>query len=452
MVGPALHHSVDLCIHERRRVRLGGLRATVAAAAGNLLEWYDFTIYAYFAILIGKAFFPGSGPANALIQAFLTFGLGFLVRPAGALLLGAYADRNGRKAALLVTIWCMAAGTLLIAITPPATAIGIGAPLLLVAGRSLQGFSAGGEVGGALTFMVEHAPAGRRGLYASLLQASMAGSNVLGSLVAFVLTATLAAPELAAWGWRLAFLVGVLIAPAGLWLRRSLDETPEFKAWAASAAPRPRARETMAAILRAPRPLLIATGLCALWAAGSYGLAIYFPIYAQSVAGARPDQAFAASLIGSVVLVIACVTSGWLADRMDPRVLLGGAAVLLGVVPHVALRAALAHPDTATLALVQSALCLIVGLFNGAAPASLAALFPVGARATGSSTAYNLAVVGFGGFAPMVLTWLIGRGLVLAPAWYVTGAAVVCLPALAALHPRRGGVPGPVYDPMPKGG
>ncbi|MBC2664028.1 MFS transporter [Novosphingobium flavum] len=417
-----------------RRSGLVGLRAALAAAAGNLLEWYDFTVYAYFAILIGKAFFPGADATTALVQAFLTFGLGFLVRPAGAVLMGAYADRHGRKAALTATILLMAAGTLVIALAPPASAIGIGAPLLLVAGRSLQGFSAGGEVGGALTFMVEHAPPGRRGLYASLLQASMAGSNVLGSLVGFALTSLLAPAELAAWGWRVAFLIGVLIAPVGLWLRRTLGETPEFSALAASA-PRPSLSAAARAAFARPGRLLAATGLSTLWTAGSYALAIYFPIYVQAVGKASPRSAFAASLTGSVVLVFACLAGGRLADRIDRRLLLTAVAVMLAVVPHFLLRGALASPDLATLTLVQSAICLMVGLFNGAAPSALAALFPVGSRASGTSVGYNLAVMLFGGFAPTILTWLIGRGLVFAPAWYVSAAALLSLPALFVLAP-----------------
>jgi len=428
--------------------KIGGRSAVLAASLGNLLEWYDFTVYAYFAILIGNVFFPASDSGTALVQAFLTFGLGFLIRPAGAVIMGAYADRHGRKAALTLTILCMAAGTLLIAVAPPASAIGLGAPLLLVAGRALQGFSAGGEVGGALTFMVEHAPPERRGLFASFLQASMAGANVLGSLVAFALTSTLAAPDLASWGWRVAFLIGVLIAPVGFWLRRTLAETPEYREYLEQA-PREPSRPLAAmagSVRRSPALLAVAVGVSALWTAGSYALVIFFPTWVQKVAHGSGEHAFAASTIGSLFMVAACLVGGQLADRLGQRRLLMVLALLLAIAPHLLLHVALAMPGLLTFVLVQTALCLLVGLFNGAAPAALAGLFPVEIRATGTSIGYNLAVVLVGGFAPMILAWLITQGQGFAPAWYVTVIAVVSLPALLCLDSARRAKPIPVLS------
>ena len=208
----------------------GSTRAILAASVGNLLEWYDFSVYAVFAIYIGANFFPGGGPGVDLVKAFLVFGLGFIIRPLGAIAIGVYADRAGRKAALTATILIMAGGTLIIAAAPSYAFIGFGAPLLLLAGRLLQGFSAGGEIGSAAAFLVEHAPPGRKGLFAAWLQGSMGMSNILGALVAFTVTSLLPMSQVIGWGWRIPFILGLAIVPIGVCLRRTLEETPEFRA------------------------------------------------------------------------------------------------------------------------------------------------------------------------------------------------------------------------------
>src|SRR5271155_5136627 len=207
-----------------------GTRAILAASVGNLLEWYDFSVYALFAIYIAANFFPRGAPGLDLVKTFLVFGLGFVIRPLGAILIGVYGDRAGRKAALTLTILIMAGGTLIIAAAPSHARIGIGAPLLLLLGRILQGFSAGGEIGSATAFLVEHAPPKRQGRYTAALQGSMGMSNILGALVAFAVTALLPGDQVADWGWRIPFFVGLLILPVGIYLRRTLEETPQFRA------------------------------------------------------------------------------------------------------------------------------------------------------------------------------------------------------------------------------
>ncbi len=190
-----------------------GTRAILAASLGNLLEWYDFAVYAAFAIYIGANFFPHDSPAAGLVSAFLVFGLGFVIRPLGAILIGIYGDRAGRKAALTATILIMACGTLIIAAAPTYAAIGLGAPLVLLAGRVLQGFSAGGEIGNAAAFLVEHAPPTRKALFTAWLQASMGMSNILGALVAFTITSLLPQSEIVRWAWRVPFFIGLAIVP-----------------------------------------------------------------------------------------------------------------------------------------------------------------------------------------------------------------------------------------------
>jgi MHS family proline/betaine transporter-like MFS transporter len=317
--------------HQATAQERSGRKAVIAASAGNALEWYDFTVYALFAVYIGQNFFHNSDPTVQLMASFLAFGLGFVVRPLGALVLGSYGDRAGRKAALTLTIMLMAVGTLLIAAAPPYAAIGVGAPLLIVCGRVLQGFSAGGEVGGATAFLVEHAPEGKRGQYASWLQASMGISNLLGALVATLVTTLLTEQQVGEWGWRVPFIIGLAIAPVGLWMRRALDETPHFREEQARQERQgDHVKAPLLAVLRNyPKELL--TGLCmsVLWAVGPYALIIFMPIYVQKSLGFSSSQAFTAALVGNLFLIGGCVFSGTLSDRYGRRTVLRAAALIL---------------------------------------------------------------------------------------------------------------------------
>jgi MHS family proline/betaine transporter-like MFS transporter len=411
-------------------------RAIAAACIGNLLEWYDFTVYALFATYIAHAFFPSNEAGSALVKTFLTFGAGFVVRPLGALLIGAYGDRAGRKAALMLTIWIMAAGTLLIAAAPDYASIGVFAPWLLLLGRLLQGFSAGGEIGSASAFLVESASAATRGRLGAWQEASMGLSNILGALVAFTVTFTMSPEALQRWGWRIPFLVGLLIAPAGLLLRRSVQETAEFEAV------RSRPGSPLRSLLRDHgAALLVGFGLSILWAVAVYVLNIYTPVYVQGAFGFTARQAFAASLIGNVFFVLTCLAAGRLSDRIGRGTVLaaGALALLTAVLPlYLWLRA---EPTTGVLIAVQSGFCVMVGSFVGVAPAALSELFPTSVRATGISLVYNFAFVIFGGFAPAILTWFThqANGSAMAPAAYVMCAAVVGLVTMPFFVRQRAG-------------
>jgi MHS family proline/betaine transporter-like MFS transporter len=415
-----------------------------------MLEWYDFTVYALFAGYIAENFFPGDGPDARLVKTFLFFGLGFVVRPLGAMLIGNYGDRAGRKAALTLTILLMAAGTGVIAFSPTYATIGVGAPILLLLGRVLQGFSAGGEVGGATAYLLETGDPKERGRVASWLEASMGLSNILGALAAFSVTALLSDAEVRAWGWRLPFIFGLAIAPVGLYLRRTLDETAEFSAEAALRRDEPaRNRVPLLEIFRHHgQTLLVGFLVAVLWAVAVYVLMIFLPTYVQ-----RPDtfhftarQAFGASLVGNVPFVIGCVWFGSLSDRIGRRVSLfaSAAALLVCVLPlFLWLKA---DPTLPTLLVVQSTLCILVASFVGVAPAALSEIFPAGVRSTGTSLVYNGAFTVFGGFAPMILTWAKQQsaGSIYAPAWYVmcaAGLALLAIPLLGRASPdRRGSV------------
>jgi MFS transporter, MHS family, proline/betaine transporter len=417
----------------------GKTRAIVATSIGNMLEWYDFTVYALFAGYIAGNFFPGDAPNTRLVKTFLVFGLGFVVRPLGAVLIGNFGDRAGRKAALTLTILLMAAGTGIIAFSPTYAAIGSGAPLLLLLGRVLQGFSAGGEVGGATAYLLESAATEHRGRVASWLEASMGMANILGALAAYAVTSMLSAAEIQSWGWRIPFILGLAIAPVGLYLRRALDETDAFRAEAARRArAHAQRRAPLFEIFRAHGSRLF-VGFCVavLWAVAVYVLMIFMPTYVQ-----RPEtynfsatQAFGASLVGNIPFVIGCVWFGSLSDRIGRRrsLFISASLLLLCVMPlFMWLKAA---PTLMTLIVVQSIVCILVASFVGVAPAALSEIFPTGVRSTGTSLVYNGAFTLFGGFAPMILTWLTQRsgGSIYSPAWYVMSAAGVALIAIPFL-------------------
>jgi MFS transporter, MHS family, proline/betaine transporter len=426
----------------------GGTRAILAASVGNLLEWYDFSVYALFAIYIGANFFPKSDPGAEVVKAFLVFGLGFVIRPLGAIVIGIYGDRAGRKAALTTTILIMACGTLIIALAPSYAAIGLGAPLLLLAGRILQGFSAGGEIGSAAAFLVEHAPAGKKGLFTAWLQASMGMSNILGALVAFAVTAILSASQVISWGWRIPFIIGLSIVPLGIYLRRTLAETPAFRA------ERDRSRGERAAlpIFRVFHENLSSVisgfGISILWAVAVYVLLIFMPVFVQRAFGFTAAQAFGAALLENVLFVSGCFGFGAVADRIGHSRMLGigATSLLIGVLPLFWWLDA--SRSTVVLLAVLSAFGILVSSFASVAPTVLSNLFPTGLRATGVSLTYNGAFTIFGGFAPAILTWFTATaaGSVFAPAWYVALAAVPAIIAIIALGRARGAPPASAFD------
>lgn len=431
--------SVNSQISEKQRNK-SGRKAIAAASIGNALEWYDFSVYAFFAVYIAQNFFNPSDSGAQLFEAFLAFGVGFIIRPLGALVIGAYGDRAGRKAALTLTIMTMAVGTAIIAFAPPYTAIGIGAPLLILCGRVLQGFSAGGEVGGAAAFLIEHAPENQKGRYASWLQASMGISNILAALVATAVTLTLSREQIGDWGWRIPFILGLSIAPIGLWMRKTLDETPLFVEEQARRQREKRQEEQPLRDLfrNHHRAVLLGTGLSILWAVSVYSLIIFMPIYVQRVMHFEGHQAFLAALIGNCFMVVCCVAAGAFSDRIGTRKILTLGAVLLLVASYPLLLLLDAYHTTAMLILVQSAFCILVSLFVGVAPAALSALFPTEVRASGMSVSYNLAVTVFGGFAPAILTWLTeNTGTRYAPAFYVMIASLLALITLYLIARHR---------------
>ena len=405
-------------------------RAVVTAALGNAFEWYDFTIYALMSIYIAGAFFPGGGTTLELVKAFLAFGLGFVVRPVGAVVLGAYADRVGRKAVLMLTLGIMSVGTAILGLAPTYAAIGVGAPMLIMVGRSLQGFSAGGEFGGAAALLVEHAPADRRARHSSWLQASMGLSNIMAVSIAFLVTTIFTRKQLADYAWRLPFLFGLLIAPIGLLMRRTLEEGAVFKREQA-ARPARRWRDDVGALVGEHRGALAQSGgLAILLTVSSYVLVIFMPIYVQKTFHFPPQQAFAASVIGNAALIASCAVGGHFSDRLGRRPVLLAAATALGLCAYPLLSSLQHHPTFPRLICVQTIFCIATGAFAGPSPAAMAEAFPVQTRGVGVSVSYNLAVALFSGFAPAALTW--------------------SRPTAAALSPQPGICPSPRSWPCPR--
>ncbi len=404
-------------------------RAIAAAAIGNAFEWYDFTVFVLFAPYIAQAFFPDDSPTAGLVKAFLAFGVGFVARPIGALLIGYYGDYAGRKAALRLTFGLMALGTGIIAVAPTHAMIGAAAPILMLFGRLLQGLSAGGEIGGAAAFLVEHAPPGRKARFAAWLQASMAVSNILGAVVALAVRAIFDDAELAQWGWRVPFLFGLMIVPIGIWLRMTLGETPEFVA----AARRGEAGHVpiLSALSEQGANIARGFGISVLWGVCIYALVIFMPVHVQKALGFSANAAFSASLTGNVVLAAMSFVSGALADRIGRRRLMAVSAIALMVASPLLMGLLSEVRTVPSLIAVQMAFSALVGLYSGAVPAILAELFPTRVRSTATSIAYNGAITIFAGFAPAIITWLSASGLgAQAPTLYVSLAALGALVAI----------------------
>jgi MHS family proline/betaine transporter-like MFS transporter len=395
-------------------------KAVTAAVIGNVLEWYDFAVYGFVAVIIAKKFFPGQDEVTALLSTFLTFGLGFVARPIGGIVIGRMGDTHGRKAALLLTIFLMAAGTVLIGILPTYGSIGFFAPLLLLVARLMQGFSAGGEWGGSTSFIIEWAPPGRRGLFGSFQQVSVVAGLLLGSGFAALLNTFMTPDAMTDWGWRVPFLVGGLLGPVGLYMRRNIDETPAYARM--TKAPPPPASGPSGFALAAR-----AFGFTIVWTVCFYVLLTYMPTWTQKYMKLSAASALWANTIGLVVLMIAIPLMGHLSDRHGRKPLLIGCCVAFIVVPWP-LFTYLASGDASfgMLILVQVLFALLISMFSGAGPAAIAEIFPTRSRSTWMTTGYALAVAIFGGFAPSISVWLIDRfGSPTVHSFYLIAAAIV---------------------------
>ena len=393
---------------------------------GNILEWYDFAVYGFVAAAIGKNFFPGSDDTTELLKAFLTFGLGFLARPVGGIVIGRMGDTHGRKAALMLTIFLMALGTVLIGILPTYATIGVAAPALLLLARLMQGFSTGGEWGGSTAFIVEWAPKEKRGLYGSFQQMSVVLGLLLGSSFAALLNSVLTPDQMVAWGWRIPFLVGALLGPVGLYMRRTIDETPHYERVKQAAPTGSRSGFALAAT---------AFGFTIVWTVAFYVLLTYMPSWTGKYMKLTAAQALWSNSIGLVALVIAIPVMGHLSDRYGrrPLLLLCCAAFIILPWPLFTYLAS-GNVPYVVLVLIQIAIAIVISLYSGAGPAAIAEIFPTHKRSTWMTTGYALAVAIFGGSAPYLSIWMIEKlGTPIAPVWYLIASAIVSFAVIWSL-------------------
>jgi MFS family permease len=410
-------------------------RQIFAAVIGNALEWYDFVIYGFMTVIISRLFFPADSEYASLLIAMATFGVGFFMRPVGGVLIGLYADRRGRKAALQLIILLMTIATAMIAFAPTYAAIGIAAPAIMVLARLLQGAATGGEFASATAFLIESSPPERRGFFGSLQMVGQSIAALSGATAGMLVTQGLTPEQIDDWGWRLPFLFGLLIGPVGLWMRRHLSETEEFVA----ASQDETQHLGLIAVLREHlRDVLVCFGLVVSATIMFYVVLIYMPTYAKTQLNIPLKDAFTAQVAGLIFLTVLIPLFGILSDRIGRRAVLMLAALLYLVLTYPMMAWMLAEPSLIRLAIMQVALCSAIAVGFGAISTALAEQFPVRQRSTGLALAYNMAVMIFGGFAQLIVTWLIKEtGSLLAPSFYVMFGATVGLVAAYFINDQR---------------
>ena len=409
------------------------LKAVVIASSGNFLEMYDFMVFGYYAPAIAATFFPGGNQYASLMLALMTFGAGFLMRPLGALVLGAYIDRHGRRAGLLLTLGLMAAGTASIAIVPGYVTLGILAPLLVLTGRLLQGLSAGVELGGVSVYLSEIATPGHKGFYVSWQSASQQLAVVFAALLGIVLTARLADADMLNWGWRIPLLVGCLLIPFLFVIRRSLHETEAFLARAR----RPSFGEVLHSIRVNWRLIALGTMLVTMTTVSFYFVTAYTPTFGAVALKLNARSNMIVTFCVGVSNFLLLPAMGALSDRVGRRPLMMCSTVLVIATAYPALLWLAAQPSFARLLTVELWLATLYATYNGAMVVYLTEIMPADVRTTAFSLAYSLATALFGGFTPAVSTYLIhATGNRAMPGVWLSGAAACALVATIVLSQR----------------
>jgi MHS family proline/betaine transporter-like MFS transporter len=425
-------------------------RAVAAAAVGNATEWYDFGVYSYLAVIIGKVFFPAASPGVQLIASFGTFAAAFLVRPLGGLFFGPLGDRIGRRSVLAVTMVMMAASTFAIGIIPSYDSIGVAAALLLLLARMAQGFSTGGEYGGATTFVAEYAPDRRRGFLASWLEFGTVCGYLGGALLVTLLTLLLGDDTMHAWGWRIPFLVGLPLGAVGLYLRLRLAETPVFVEQQRDAPPGQKAGSIVEIFAHQWRPMLICVGIVLAFNVNNYMLTGYLPSYFEAELGYRETTALMISLGAMVFMLLTVTVVGRVSDVVGRRaVLISGS--LCSIVLTVPAFWLLQHGSIAVVVLGTMLLALTLVQFSGTAPATLPALFPTHVRYGALAISFNVSVALFGGTTPLLAEALVETtGNLYAPALPVVVAGLVgVVTATVMQESANRALPGAVRIPEP---
>lgn len=373
-------------------------KVILAGTVGNAVEWFDWTIYATFAVFFAKQFFPSTDPTASLLATFAIFAVGFFMRPLGGIVLGIFSDRYGRKAALAATIMMMAGGSLMIGLSPTYEVIGIFAPIILVLARLLQGLSLGGEFASAATYLSEMAPKEKRGFYSSFMFFSAAIGILMASSLAWLLTTILTEQQMSDYGWRIPFLLGALGGLVGMWIRRSVPDSEMTHA-------KEKVKNPLIFLIKNhPKETLRIVGISILTTFAFYIFIVYVPSYAIKALGAEPKVAFAANTIALVVFMLCQPVFGWLSDKIGrkPQLIVFAVGYLLFFYPIIKWM----DSSFSSILLVKIFGLLLYALYTSIGPTLMSEQFPTEVRAVGIGAPYNLMVALLGGTTPYILTWL----------------------------------------------
>ena len=408
------------------------LKSIVGGSVGNLVEWYDWYVYSAFSLYFAKVFFPPASQTAQLLTAAAVFAVGFLMRPVGGWLMGRYADRHGRRAALSISVLVMCFGSLMIAVTPGYARIGVAAPVLLVLARLLQGLSVGGEYGASATYLSEMAGQRLRGFYSSFQYVTLISGQLIALVVLLILQRQLGAVALEDWGWRIPFAIGAALAVAALWLRRGIEETPSFRAVSASGivtSGRSRVRE----LLRYPRQIATVVGLTAGGTVAFYTFTTYAQKFLVNSAGWSKADASRISALTLLVFMLIQPVVGYISDRVGRRPVLITFGVLgtLGTVPVMTALAA-SRDERTTFLVLMSALIAVSG-YTAINAVVKAELFPTEIRALGVALPYAVTVAVFGGTAEYIALWAKNAGHERWYFWYVTLCVAMSLAVYATM-------------------
>ena len=431
-LGPDMAGLSQAPLASRQATERVPIKVVAATVAGNALEFYDFITYAFFAVYIGRAFFPATDSFTSLLLSVAVFGVGFVSRPLGGIVIGAYADRAGRKPAMLLTILLITVGTLGLALTPSYETIGVAAPIFVVLCRLVQGLALGGEVGPATAFLTEIAPPKRRGFYVSWQLASQGIAALVAGAIGMAMSLILTAEQLGSWGWRVPFLLCLLLVPIGIYLRRDMPETLDHgSAGAVSGRVKVQAHSKLIALA-----VLIIMGVTV-----STYVANYMTTYAIATLKFPPSVALAATVIGGIAVLICALLGGWLADRFGRRPVMLWPRVIVAVATWPLFLWLTKDPSPTTLFLASAFLGGMTSISGAASFAAIPELLPRSVRATGLSIAYAIGVSVFGGTTQFIVTYLIGAtGDPASPAWYVALTSIISAFAIWALPESRGRV------------
>jgi metabolite-proton symporter len=410
--------------------------AVVRVSSGNFLEMYDFMVYGYYATFIARAFFPTGNEFSSLMLSLATFGAGYLMRPLGALILGAYADRHGRRKGLILTLALMSFGTLSIACLPGYRTLGLAAPLLILIGRLVQGFSAGMELGGVSVYLAEIATPGHRGFYCAWQSGSQQCAVIFAALLGVAVSLRLSSAEMAEWGWRVPLIAGCIIMPFLFVIRRSLTETEEFQA----RKHRPDSGEIMTSLRANWRIVLLGMMLSTMTTVTFYLITAYTPTFGQNALHLASIDNLTVTMCVGVSNLFWLPVMGAVSDRVGRRPMLTAFAALSLVTAYPALLWLVSAPSFARLLTVELWLSFLFGSYNGAMVPFLAEIMPPAVRAAGFSIAFSLATAIFGGFTPAICTWLIHEtGNRAAPGVWLSFASLIGLAAVFLTRKARSG-------------